>query len=78
MRLPAKDRDSVWQVLKNNERVVAKFHALWTGQAGARKFISLHVLVPGDWTVRPGHQLLETDRKRRPACVTGLDYLHAS
>lgn len=35
------------------------FHALRTRQAGARSFLYLHVLVPGDWTVRHGHDLLE-------------------
>ncbi len=34
-------------------------HAIRTRQAGARRFVSLHVLVPGDWTVRRGHALLE-------------------
>jgi divalent metal cation (Fe/Co/Zn/Cd) transporter len=36
-----------------------KFHALRTVQSGRRRFISLHVLVPGVWTVRQGHALLE-------------------
>jgi divalent metal cation (Fe/Co/Zn/Cd) transporter len=36
-----------------------QFHALRTHQAGARRFVSLHVLVPGDWTVQRGHHLLE-------------------
>ncbi len=36
-----------------------QFHALRTRQAGARRFVSLHVLVPGDWTVSRGHALLE-------------------
>ena len=36
-----------------------QFHALRTRQAGARRFVSLHVLVPGDWTVHQGHTLLE-------------------
>lgn len=35
------------------------FHAVWTRQAGARSFVSLHVLVPGAWTVKRGHDLLE-------------------
>ena len=61
--LPAEDQHSVWQVLKDHERFGVKFHALWTHQAGARKFISLHVLVPGDWTVQRGHQLLERIEK---------------
>jgi cation diffusion facilitator family transporter len=61
--LPVEDRASVWQVLKKHERVGVKFHAFRTRQAGARKFISLHVLVPGDWTVQRGHQLLERIEK---------------
>jgi len=36
-----------------------QFHALRTRQAGARKFVSVHVLVPGGWTVHRGHELLE-------------------
>ena len=35
------------------------YHALRTRYAGARRFMSVHVLVPGDWTVQKGHDLLE-------------------
>lgn len=35
------------------------WHALRTRQSGARRFISVHVLVPGDWTVQRGHDILE-------------------
>jgi divalent metal cation (Fe/Co/Zn/Cd) transporter len=35
------------------------FHALRTRQSGARCFVSVHVLVPGAWTVQQGHELLE-------------------
>lgn len=35
------------------------FHALRTRQAGSRAFISLHVLVPGDWSVQHGHDVAE-------------------
>ena len=34
-------------------------HALRSRQSGARRFVSLHVLVPGDWSVQRGHELLE-------------------
>lgn len=34
------------------------FHAVRTRRAGARCFISMHVLVPGDWSVRQGHRVL--------------------
>lgn len=36
-----------------------QFHALRTRQAGSRRFLSVHVLVPGGWTVQRGHDLLE-------------------
>jgi cation diffusion facilitator family transporter len=36
-----------------------QFHALRTRQAGRRAFVSVHVLVPGGWTVRRGHDLAE-------------------
>jgi len=36
-----------------------EFHALRTRRSGTRRFMSVHVLVPGDWTVHRGHELLE-------------------
>lgn len=35
------------------------FHALRTRQAGGRAFVTLHVLVPGQWTVQQGHDWAE-------------------
>lgn len=35
------------------------FHALRSRQAGARAFVTLHVLVPGDWNVKAGHDCCE-------------------
>jgi cation diffusion facilitator family transporter len=35
------------------------FHALLTRQAGARRFISFHLLVPDDWPVDRAHELSE-------------------
>lgn len=34
-------------------------HALRSRQSGARRFVSMHVLVPGEWSVQQGHELLE-------------------
>jgi len=36
-----------------------RFHAVRTRQAASRRFITMHVLVPGHWTVQRGHDLLE-------------------
>ncbi|MBL8937635.1 MAG: cation transporter [Archangium sp.] len=35
------------------------FHALRTRQAGSRVFVTVHVLVPGAWTVQKGHEMAE-------------------
>lgn len=37
----------------------AAFHAIRTRRAGRRAFVSLHLLVPGDWTVQQGHDFAE-------------------
>ena len=57
--LPAKDLVEVKKLLEGYRTDGLEFHALWTRQSGARKFISFHVLVPGEWTVQRGHELLE-------------------
>jgi hypothetical protein len=47
-----------------------EFHAVRSRQAGSRAIMSVHVLVPGDWTVRRGHDVAEEVeaelRERRP------------
>jgi len=35
------------------------FHALQTRQAAARRFVSVHMLVPGAWTVHDAHHMAE-------------------
>ena len=35
------------------------YHAVRSRVSGARTFVSLHVLVPGDWTVSRGHALMD-------------------
>lgn len=37
----------------------AQVHGLQTRQAGRQRFASLHVQVPGDWSVAQGHDLLD-------------------
>jgi len=57
--LPAVEQEAVRTVLQRHAGPEVQFHALRTRQAGARRFVSVHVLVPGNWTVRRGHALLE-------------------
>lgn len=57
--LPLDELAAIRAVLARNEDEGVRFHALRTRQAAARRFVSVHVLVPGDWTVLRGHDLVE-------------------
>jgi cation diffusion facilitator family transporter len=57
--IPPEERQRVLEVLAHYEAQGFQFHALLTRQAAGRRFISVHVLVPGEWTVTRGHQLVE-------------------
>jgi cation diffusion facilitator family transporter len=58
--LPAAERAEVVVILERYMvQAGVEFHALRTRQAGARRFVSVHILVPGSWTVHDGHRLLE-------------------
>lgn len=57
-----------------------EMHALRTRQSGARQFVSFHVLVPGEWTVHRGHQLLESieaDVRRALPAATVFTHLES-
>src|SRR5207244_280430 len=45
------------------------FHAVRTRQAGARRFVSFHFLVPDSWTVAHAHQLSEEIEARMRSMV---------
>ena len=47
-----------------SRRYGVSFHALRTRRAGARRFISFHLLVPDAWTVEHAHQLAEEIESR--------------
>ena len=55
--LPEEELKALNGVLDRYREQGIDFHALRTRQAGARSFVSLHVLVPAEWTVAQGHDL---------------------
>jgi cation diffusion facilitator family transporter len=61
--LPPEEREVISRVLSRYEEKGIKFHALRTRASGPRRFISMHVLVPGEWTVQQGHDLSEQIEK---------------
>ena len=57
--LPPEEHAEVLEILERYRAEGIDFHALRTRESGARRFVELHVLVPGAWSVRHGHDLSE-------------------
>ena len=57
--LPAEKLRQIEAVLAGYRAQGLDFHALRTRQAGSRAFATVHVLVPGKWTVQEGHDWAE-------------------
>ncbi len=57
--IPEEELKAIESVLDGYRQQGLAFHALRTRQAGTRAFVTLHVLVPGAWTVQHGHDWSE-------------------
>ncbi|WP_218083090.1 cation diffusion facilitator family transporter [Anthocerotibacter panamensis] len=57
--LPESEQQIITCILAEYEPQGIQFHALRTRVSGARRFVLLHVLVPGAWSVQQGHDLCE-------------------
>lgn len=76
--LPAGEQRIIQEVFDRYRQVGVQYHAIRTRQAGTRRFVSFHVIVPGEWTVHRGHQLmerLEADLRGALSNVTVLAHL---
>ncbi|MDQ3833758.1 MAG: cation diffusion facilitator family transporter [Actinomycetota bacterium] len=61
--LPSEEQEIISSIQARYEEAGVEFHALRTRSAGRRRFISMHVLVPGSWSVKRGHDLSERIEK---------------
>lgn len=76
--LPAEEQRVIQRLLDAYAAQGIEYHALRTRRAGAHRFVSVHVLVPADWTVQRGHDLLEqveADIRRALPPATVLTHL---
>lgn len=76
--LPPHERQALQRILDRYRTQGIDFHALRTRQAGARSFVSMHVLVPAQWSVAQGHDLahrVEHDVRQALPGVTVLTHI---
>ncbi len=57
--LPAEERQQIVEILDGYAVDGVHYHALRTRDAGSQRFMSVHIQVPGAWSVQDGHSLLE-------------------
>ena len=57
--IPKQDLAIITNLFEPYEAQKIRFHSLKTRISGTQRFISFHVLVPGQWTVSQGHDICE-------------------
>lgn len=70
--LPAADHEQIVTVLRRFRSEQVHFHAIQTREAGQERHVSVHVLVPGSWTVQHGHDLLEEVEEALRSTLPGI------
>lgn len=73
--LPVVESEAVERILASYRTQGLEFHAVRSRQAAARRFVTMHVLVPGEWTVHHGHELLERIEHEIRGCVPNCSVL---
>jgi cation diffusion facilitator family transporter len=51
------------------------YHALRTRQSGTRAFVTVHILMPDEWTIQRGHELVEQIESDIRGAVPGANVL---
>ena len=71
--IPDDEQKAILLTMSEYEAQGIQFHALRTRVAGARRFVSFHVLVPGAWTVQRGHDACEAIEQAIALALPGTD-----
>ncbi|MDQ1250107.1 MAG: hypothetical protein QG597_4486 [Actinomycetota bacterium] len=73
--LPEAESRAITAVLATHAVDGVTFHGLQTRESGKDRFMSVHVLVPGDWTVQRSHDVVEEVEADLRSAVTDLHVL---
>ena len=71
--LPSEEIAVITNVFNDYQKDGIRWHKLRTRQSGSRRFMSAHVLVPGDWTIQAGHDLAEQLEQRIRGAIQDID-----
>ena len=71
--LTPEDQAVVVAVLDRHRSDDVDFHGLQTRESGRHRFVSVHVLVPGAWTVQQAHDVVEVVEADIKAVLEGVD-----
>ena len=58
-KLPENEYEKLVNILNTYRAQKIQYHALRTRRSGNQRFVSVHIQVPGSWSVQQGHELLE-------------------
>jgi cation diffusion facilitator family transporter len=73
--LPEDERKKITEILDRHVSEEVRYHALRTRQAARRRFMSVHILVPGNWSIAQGHTFVEGIEKELKAALPWLTVL---
>lgn len=74
--LPDEDHEVITEILRRRtDGTHTTFHGLQTREAGRERFMSVHVLVPDEWTVKHGHDYIEDLEDELERALPGLTVL---
>lgn len=61
--IPVPEQIKIIEALDQYKSQNLTYHSLMTRQAGRRKFVALHILLPGQLTIQEGHDMVEMIEK---------------
>lgn len=73
--IPDSEQDAIVEVLRKHSHDGITFHGLQTRESGVQRFMTVHMLVPGDWTVASSHDCSDEVEKALKAAVSDLSVL---
>jgi len=73
--LPDEEHQRIVDILDEFREKQIQYHALRSRRSGKQRFVSVHIQVPGAWSVQQGHELLEEIERDIRQAITPVHIL---